>query len=460
MAHFARTRRLNLARLGAQPPEDVAVVHTTLLGAVRDVQDSLRKVERAFYGTAGDAEGEIQKWCTSINTVLRDVRMPYFNCAGQIDDIVGYIMEPSRKMKVNIYDINRLKECLKKILDAVPGKLEGITSELRRISNYLEKYCLSFYDIEGAVFLDTCSNYENQRQDYLREITKSIDNVRSLIDRFKGQGIFLQDLSPNAREIARKASCNNMPFLLIFPEACQDVRNTCAIMTTWLAADANYATFLSNDINDLDQKKQDLLKSLREQQHKFHQLKFRQKQCQHDFEKLSVETTRLNEREDELIVDEERLSSETNEIQVDIEMKEYRRDELIKKASNFSTEVLYEKYSEISEGLRTLKLKLPSLKRQLNATKHKLNWIKDKKREVDEAQRELSSIQEDMIEVEVGKEDKERELKNASGGLELARKIHLYKVSPDVLSRIFHNQPLEASNQRVPEKKRKVKDGK
>ena len=44
MAHLSRTRRLNLGRLETQPPDDVTMVHTILLGAVKDIQDKVRKV--------------------------------------------------------------------------------------------------------------------------------------------------------------------------------------------------------------------------------------------------------------------------------------------------------------------------------------------------------------------------------------------------------------------------------
>lgn len=101
MAQPQKKRVLNLTTLEVKPPENLTVVHTTLIGAVNDIQSSLSKLEISYYGQGSNVNEEIKKWVIPIGTVLRAMRLPYFNSAGQIDDVIDYIMEPSKKQQVS-----------------------------------------------------------------------------------------------------------------------------------------------------------------------------------------------------------------------------------------------------------------------------------------------------------------------------------------------------------------------
>ena len=450
MPYFLRTRRLDLQSLDTNPPENLALVHAILLGAVQGVQDKLKRTERNFYRPSKNALSELKKWAQHLNCVLQDARRPQLCASWQIDDVTGRGMDPSRKVDVRVFDINKLRESQRKVLDAVPNRFTDIILGLRRILKYLEKYALSFYDLASDVFLETAHNYERQRKDYICEIRKNVDSVLVLFEKFKGDGLSLSDMTFSSRELARKADCVNAPFLLLFPEICENLYNACSLIITWIAADANYSTFLANDITDLEQQMGDLSKALRDFQHKFHQLNFRLKQVQSGYDKIKPDVEKLRRKEDELLVDEEALATESNEMQLEIEGKEYRRDELIKNASSMQSQILYEKYSEISEEVRELKMRLPYVKRQLKSVKSKLGWIAEKKKEMKEVESDLNRLQEDAIQVEAEKNDSSVRLEVVSRSLGLARRLYLYKRSPDAVNKIFHDQPVSVNNHRLP----------
>ena len=412
MPFFIRTRRLSIKRLENKPQESLSVVHTILSSSVKEVLANLKRVERAYYGVGRNAQDELKKWISSVKGVMQVAQISNLVSASKIEEIIKEAAHPQSKFTVDLYDMNKLKESYRKIRDNIPDKFSDILIDLRSILKYLEKYCLSFYDPECEIPLETAQHYEKNRQENEAIIRENFEVITMLPHKFKSSDLWLSDFSSFGIETARKGESTCAPFLVLFPECCERIRIICSTMMSWIKGDSNYALFISNDVKDLEKKKEAILKIVRDLQQNYHQLLFRLKQVQSECYKLQRELEKLQAKEDELLTDEEVLISETNDMQLDIERKEYRRDELIHNAAHMHPQILYERYSELSEELRDLKMRLPFVKRQMFNVQYKLGWIGDKKEELRLEKKKLLELNKEIYSVDHQKQASEEELKN------------------------------------------------
>ncbi len=272
MAFFLRTRRLDIRRMERKPQENLGVVHTILTAAVKDVLDKLKKLERGFYGLGRNATDEIRRWVPCCRAVMHAAQLPHLNSLVTINDIITKSQDPRIQFTLDAFELNKFKECLRKINEAVPVKFSELVLDSKRILKYLEKYCRSFYQIENGIFLDTAHHYEKQIRYHSGDIRHTLDKIDAMYEKFRTSVLTPAEMSPYARELAQKHDCLHFPFLLLFPESCECIRTVCSTMSSWITADENYATFISNDINDLAQKKEEVSRVLRDSQAKFHQL--------------------------------------------------------------------------------------------------------------------------------------------------------------------------------------------
>ena len=275
MAFFLRTRRLDIRRLDRKPQENLAMVHKILAASVKDVLENVKKLERGFYGQGKTAQDDIAKYMPCVLVILQASHISHLNSLVAINDIIQRSQDPKINFSVDPFELNKLKECLRKISDVIPTKFTEMVLDLKRILKYLDKYCLSFYDLEGHVYLDTGHYYEKQRRFFRSEIKKYLEKVDILYEKFRKSVLIHSEMSSYARDLARKTNCERAPFLLLFPESCECIRTACSACMSWIDADLNYATFISNDISNLELKKEEVSKVLRACQEKFHQLHFR-----------------------------------------------------------------------------------------------------------------------------------------------------------------------------------------
>ena len=79
----------------------------------------------------------------------------------------------------------------------------------------------------------------------------------------------------------------------------------------------------------------------------------------------------------------------------------------MKRAADLHPQILYDRYSELSESLRDLKRRLPFAKRELFAMKHKLEWMSGKRVELRLLKKKLSQIRREMEEIDQQKLERE-----------------------------------------------------
>ena len=409
MPFFIRTRRLDIKRLERKPQEDLSVIHVILSGAIKDTQLKLTQLERSYYGPGKTAHDELKKWAPSVKSVMKAAGVSNLVAAAKVEELVKQGLDPKCKFRVDVYDLNRVKECYTKCRGNNPVKFTDILIELKAILKYLEKYCLSFYDPASLIPLETAQHYEKKRSEWIQGIREILKTIDILPHKFKTSELWLSEFSSYGIELARQGECSSAPFLVIFPECCEIIRNTCTAMASWVNADSTYAGFISNDITDLEQKKEEDLRSMQNFQQKYHQLVFKLRQTQTECDKLQAELDKLKEREDEMIVEEELLNSQSNDMQMEIERKEYHREDLFRNAAEMHPDILYERYSQLAEALRDIKRDLPFVQRKLFNVRYKLSWIEEKREQLRLDNRRLAQLRKEMEQTDQTREEKELE---------------------------------------------------
>lgn len=452
----ASRKKQDISSLDKAPPENMTSVRSVLTSSVKSVENDLQRIEKSYYGgSPASAIEKLSKWANAVKILMDSSHSTVLTSAGQLDDLLTKASDPSQRFTADSFDVNRVKEVYRKTMDTVPSRFKPLMKDIEAIVAQAVKYCLSFYELdEQAVHhLDTGFNYEVQRQNIQKTITENLGKIVENVQKFKAGHLLASDFSSEVVEIGRKAECLQAPFLLLFPAAVENIHSACKALTAWIEADENYALFISNDMKDLGDRKRDLEKAAQERYERYHHLLFRLKQLQMECERLTEDLKKLSDKDTELTVEEEFLTNLSNEMQLEIEMKEFRRDELIKNASNVHPEILYEKYSELSEDLRDLKQKLPVTKRQLVAVQYKLTWIGEKKGELEVEERKLQQVEKEIQEITQVKEEQEVEHEHVTSVLERACRIHTLKSSPAIVQKIFHGLPVTANHKsRLPGK--------
>lgn len=379
---FLRTQRLDIRRLERKPQESLSVIYAIMRASASEAEDKLRRVERLYYGASKNALNDARKWATPVKSVMNGVHLSRFTLAWHIEKIIQLSDHLRDNFDVDRYNVNKLRELTKKIQHFLPDAFSEIVDDLRRIVKYLDKYCLSFYNLENEVVYGTAKDYEKERHRLFATIKKSVDKVTALPHKFQTTGFGETEVSSYGEELCRKADCADAPFIVMFAEVCEIVRTACSAVNSWIDADANYGEFVGNDIRQMETDIDHSGEPLRKLEDQFYHTHYRLKQARLENLHVEEELVDLHDRENEFIFGEELLVRETNDIGIQIEMAEYKRDELMRNATNYHPKQLQQKYAELCEELRDLKTRLPFAKRRLLNARRKLDWLGEKKEQL------------------------------------------------------------------------------
>ena len=191
-----------------------------------------------------------------------------------MEDLLRRVQDPGQRMRLESGDLRSLQTCWHRFRDAVPQRFNEPLAELYRVLDYLDKYCLSFGHFDADNLLQTASDYERERTLWSQQCRQALDNVNAVIEKFfAGPGFFITDLSSTGQERARKTNSQNMPFLGLFSDSCETIREVCRVMLSWVESDASYAPFLQTEMKDLEKRHTMLEKKFRTGQDVFHKLR-------------------------------------------------------------------------------------------------------------------------------------------------------------------------------------------
>lgn len=304
---------VDLRCLDRKPQGSLSIIHRLMSAKLQELMTLLLDLENNYLAGRTPLE-ELRRWVKPLNNITRHPKIIALVSLVQIDE-VGRQSNSGFK-DIDPGDLAILKEVTMKVKEYVPC-FTDIISDVKLVVAYMTKYCLSFYTAEDeTVDLDTSKHYEQKRHQVIRQVSEFLNNIESIWQKFQKQGYYYNDLSNDGKDLCRKARILNAPFVMIFYEVCGSMREAVGLVWQWLEADTNYAGYLHNDVEQLEQECDTLKRQLREYQHKYHQLMFRWKSMQSEHEGTATEMRRLQGTEDHLVVEEEMLLTEANEMQV------------------------------------------------------------------------------------------------------------------------------------------------
>jgi hypothetical protein len=215
------------------------------------------------------------------------------------------------------------------------------------ILNYMNKYCLSFCSIKADSLLETAINYEKTRREFVLAVSTSITGITAMADKFEsGHGIRVSDFGSVARNYAERMDSKFAPFLFMFTQAGQNIKDSVAEIRRWIQEDDSYATYIQLDIVEKERDRDEVCRTLRDLQVRCSALDHRRKVCKRDINECVSELRRLASKEKSLKSQEESILEDLRDIEMDIEVKEIRREER-RTVLQFATKKEREKYDRL-----------------------------------------------------------------------------------------------------------------
>lgn len=430
-----------LKLLESHPPRSVKDLRNIISSEIKAVSKKLSRLERSYYGIGKSIQHEVDKYVMPLKGVMRMLTIFEFSSVSTIENAIKTGSDPKR-YKGDPNNIALLKEVFAKVQTYVPDKFNEISSYCLKILETLEKYFLSFYEPHKEHYLETAAHYEEQRNNWISTIKNSLNRVKKLQKDFKERMIHYTMFTPPVAAFCQKNECEQVPFLLLFADACTNIRAAMTVMNTWLQADENYPIFLRNDIDNMEQLKEEKIKLMRAAKTKYHSATYKLTQTEVEYDKAIFEVESVKEKEEALTIEADYLRNLQNELRMELEIKEFRKDELKKKQSEFTPENYYEVFDMLTEEARFVKERMPLIKRQLAAAEHKLEWMHEKKVHLQKIEKEISQLKKEMEETSNEREIREVEYKRVEKGLEVARKIYMFKTSSDYAEKIYFSLPI------------------
>lgn len=430
-----------LKRLEVSPPRSLKDLRNIITSELTSVGKKLSRLERSYYGVGKSVQHEVEKYLMPIKGVMRMLTIFDMSSVTAIENAIKSGSDPKR-YKGDQNNIALLKEAYAKVLAYVPDKFNDIIDYCKKILSVLEKYFVSFYNPDNDVYLETSAHFEEQLRTWQKNIRSSLDRVYKLQRDFRAGMIHFTMLTPPVATFCKKNECENVPFILIFADACTNVRAVMAVLKTWLQADENYPLFIRNDIDDMEKRKEDKVKLMRESKQRYHAVTYKLNQVEIEWEKAATEVDSMKEKEEALRIEADYLINLNAELQSEAEFKIFRKEELKKNSADMSPESFNDTYELLTGEIRFVKDRLPLVKRQLIAAQFKLEWMSEKKVALAKIERELKQLRKEVEYVNKGRQQREDEVGRLVTALVLARRIHRYKTSPDVAAKIYFCLPI------------------
>ena len=437
-----------LKQLDSHPPASLKDVRTLLSAEIKSVQKKLTRLERAYYGVGKSLSHDVKKFATPIKILIR--MLGYFELPSTklIEVAIKNGSDPKR-YKGDPENVALLKEAYSKVQSFVPGRFKDVAEICERMVAVMEKYLISFYDPASEIEVETASHYETQIRSWKKTIKENLVNIHGLITQFKDRGIHFSMFSSPVATFCQRNECDLVPFLLLFAEACTNIRTSLSIITQWIKCDENYAVFLQNDVRDLEHQKDEHLKVMREAREKYHSSVYKVNQAELEYTKMLADYENSKEKGTANEIEEMFLASRLNELENDMDFKEGRREELKKNPDELDTDTLTITIENLTDEIRFLKEQLPGVKRQLAVAKHRREWMAEKRAQIEKVEKEIAQLQSDVKDAEIIKTQRESEFETIENTLELARRLLLLKCSSDSVEKIFYEIPITARNTRL-----------
>lgn len=450
-------KKQTIDHLSLERPQDLQRFYESVELGLKRVEYRLIMLENSFSGSDRRFDEEIRHYLPAIQTVLRYIKKPSILSKLDVQDLFDsyeqVLGDPTMEVKFDMDSVKQVQDCVNKIINLLRIGFEEITDNMLLILNYMNKYCLSFCSIKADSLLETAINYEKTRREFVLAVNTNITDITAMADKFEsGDGIRISDFGSVARNYAERMDSKFAPFLFMFTQAGQNIKNSVAEIRRWIQEDDSYATYIQLDIVEKERERDEVNRTLRDLQVKCSALDHRRKVCKRDINECVSELRRLASKEKSLKNQEESILEDLRDIEMDIEIKEIRREER-RKVLQFATKKEREKYDRLIVELETLKTKQPGLERKADDIRRKLEFLRFRRELKYKREGQLKEINADFSAADKELRKKEKENEKLQNAVLKLREIHRYKTSPEVLKKLFYNMPLSHSKRRGGKKK-------
>ncbi|CAH1788400.1 unnamed protein product [Owenia fusiformis] len=441
-----------IKNLETERPKSLDHFRNIVEEAMTVVEQQVQELERAYYGNTMNIEEEISRFVPHIQAVLAQTRVPSIPQISAVEKVIHRALDPQWNIDspVDKTSFSQFRECYNKIREYVPKKFSYILDNMNKILELMNKYCDSFYTgtmerRKVSRQLETAFHYESKRRDFYKACKINLDDVLVKSDRFFVEGgIHIMNFTLNATDLARKCNCLTLPFLLLFPECCERIRNTIAGIKKWIIEDATYASFIESDIVNAESKKAPLLKQLRDKQIKTGQVEQRLKALYRECDSLEVEIKQLRKRELQFIDEEIVLEKEVRLAKYDLTTKEEERDGHKKAKEVFEPHVFEAELAKLASEVVGFREVYWDVEKRYNDLKKKQEWLYEKKTRlqtnkqlIKELTEELKRCKQDNIKIQI-------DIVVIKETLNMLQHILACKNSGTAVKKLFHNMPVIA----------------
>ncbi|OWF41034.1 uncharacterized protein LOC110463013 [Mizuhopecten yessoensis] len=428
-------------------PQSLSAFYHAVETALKDIEIQLIEVQASFYGRTRTIEDEIQQWMPALEHTMQFAKVADLICKDNLQNLFDLyersMGDPTMEVKFDKASVQAVMQVIDKVVTYLKTGLSSIKETLNTIICFMKKYCLSFVGTDGDSFLETATNYEKQRRDYSNAIQINLDDITQMAERFDKQGIHLQELGSIPRALAEKYECKHVPLLVMFPGACENIRNACIGVRKWIQADHGYQTFLLYDLQDLEKRRDDFSKILRDLQLTASHLDHRVKVCKRDINDSEAELKRLLSKEKMVKRQSESLGHELKDLELEIGYREIRREQM---KNNEPTRGNKEKLDQNLTELEDYKAKRLVIDRKYEDMKRKLHFLQLKREKKNQKEDELVGLRKEHKTARKELRKTELEKERLQMNIVKMREIIRFKTSPEVLKKLFYNMPLTSKN--------------
>lgn len=305
MATTPRDGRSVLQMLVEKPPTNAKTLYKILTAGVKEILDSLVLFEQQYYGKGKTGFDDMRKWRNHIRNIVAAFRLGSYRSATDMEAAFKRSTEADCPYTFDVADMNKVKEVHVKIKSTIVdgGVLANLFANAQLAFKYLLLYGVSFYVENDLVVLETADKYEKQRRGLEEALTKHLSYLDDRRHKFLHGELQLADLAVYGTELVRRSECYFAPVLALVPEACENLRQACAAMGTWISADSVYGEFIGHDITELETKYKAILASKRRTQQLCHQLAFRLQRAEAERDNQSTAFYEMELSEKDLIIE-------------------------------------------------------------------------------------------------------------------------------------------------------------
>lgn len=450
-------KKQTIDNLSLERPQDLQRFYESVELGLKRVEYRLILLQNSFNGSDKRLDDVFRQSLPAIQTVLRYIKKPVIQSKLDVQDLFDAyeqaLGDPTLEVKFDMDSVKTVLDCVNQILNCLRSGFEEVVDSMLQILNFMKKYCLSFCSIKADSLLETGINYEKTRREFILAVSTNLSEISGMADKFESEeGIKLSDFGSVARSFAERLDAKYAPFLFMFCQAVQNIKDSIAEIRRWIQEDDSYATYIQLDIVEKEKERDEVGRLLRDLQVKCSSLDHKRKVCKRDINECVSELRRLASKEKSLKSQEEAILEELRDTEVEIEVKEIRKEER-RKVLQYATKKEKDKYDRLIGELESLKSKQPGLERKADDIKKKLEFLRFRRELKHKREEQMKEINADFSAADRELRRREKENDRLQNAVLKLREIHRFKTSPEVLKKLFYNMPLSHGKRKGKNKK-------